>query len=101
MIAPSLARNSPISDEARPCASFISTKPLSTDPKPHLRRQVVLWGSLAGHVQKLATREAGDVVDPCRACDRRDSGAGPVSGKKISTLSSKAAAPAHVQAAAP
>ena len=29
-------------DEARPCASFISTKPLSTDPKPHLRRQVVL-----------------------------------------------------------
>jgi hypothetical protein len=31
-----------ISDEPRPCASFISTKPLSTDPKPHLRRQVVL-----------------------------------------------------------
>jgi hypothetical protein len=31
-----------VSDEARSCASFISTKPLSTDPKPHLRRQVVL-----------------------------------------------------------
>jgi hypothetical protein len=53
-----------ISDEARPCPSFISTKPLSTDPKPHLRRQVVLWGALARDVQKLATREAAMLLIP-------------------------------------
>jgi hypothetical protein len=29
-------------NEAWPHASFISTKPLSTEAKPHLRRQVVL-----------------------------------------------------------
>jgi hypothetical protein len=49
-------------DETRPRGSFISTKPLSTDPKPHLRRQVVLWGALARHVQKLATREAATML---------------------------------------
>ena len=58
-----------------------------TDPKPHLRRQVVFYGSLARDVQKSWLPGGGDVVDPCRACDRRNSGAGPVPGKKIPALS--------------
>jgi hypothetical protein len=49
---------------ARPRARFISTKPLSTDPQPHLRRQVVLWGALAKDVQKLAIREATMLLIP-------------------------------------
>jgi hypothetical protein len=49
---------------ARPRASFISTKPLSTDLQPHLRRQVVLWGAPARDVQKLATREATMLLIP-------------------------------------
>ena len=51
-------------DETRPRGSFISTKLVSTDPKPHLRRQVVLYGSLARDVQKLATREAAMLLIP-------------------------------------
>jgi hypothetical protein len=66
-------------DPRGPRARLISTKPLSTDPKPHLS---------AGQRRSEAGYPGGrDVVDPCRACDRRNSGAGPVSGKKISTLS--------------
>jgi hypothetical protein len=76
-----------ISDEARPCASFISTKPLSTGPKASLEPTSCVVG-VAGQRHSEAGYPGGDdVVDPCRACDRRNSGAGPVSGKKISTLS--------------
>ena len=74
-------------DPRGPRASFISTKPLSTDPKPHLRRQLVLLGGAGQRRSEAGYPGGDDVVDPCRACDRRNSGAGPVSGKKISTLS--------------
>src|ERR1700733_7290618 len=42
----------------------------------------------------------GNVVDPCRACDRRNSGAGAVPRKKISTLSTVRLRRVHAQAAA-
>jgi hypothetical protein len=48
-------------------------------------------GSLASDVQKNWLHPGGgDGVEPRRACDRRYSGAGPISGKEISTLTSLA-----------
>ena len=47
----------------------------------------VLRGHWPETFRKAGYPGGGDVVDPCRACDRRNSGAGPVSGKKIPTLS--------------
>src|SRR5580704_18256899 len=76
-----------ISDEARPRASFISAKPLSTGPKASLEPTSCVVVVAGRRRSEAGYPGGGDVVDPCRACDRRNSGAGPVSGKKISTLS--------------
>ena len=65
----------------------VSIETLSTDPRPHLCRQLVLWGGLARDVQKAGHPGGSNFVDPCRACDRRNSGAGPVSGKEVATPS--------------
>jgi hypothetical protein len=84
-------------------AAALALGTVAVEPERAQDGSMHIWldPGLLAKLKALRGAGGGDVVDPCRGCDRRNSGAGPVSGKKISTLLSKAAAPAHVQAAAP
>ncbi len=75
-----------ISDEARPCAALFRRNPSRLTQASLAPTSCVV--GVTGQTRSEAGYSGGDdVVDPCCACDRRNSRAGPVSGKKISTPS--------------